>query len=207
VDQALGQFQHELAAQHLDKSTLIIVSAKHGQSPIDRTQRVAISDAAYGNTPGFGTHGFEICDDTAYVWLAPELQQAKNPATGNSFYADAEAYILSQSANLHITQLLDRNALTPLYGDPFTNSRVPDFVALTQHGAICTGGSKLSEHGGWSNDDRNVALLVSAPQMQPEIVQDVTYTTQIAPTILRALHLDPRALNAVVNEGTQVLPR
>lgn len=207
VDAALGQFQQELAKRHLDNSTLIIVSAKHGQSPIDRSQRVAISDSAYQNTPGFGTHGFEICDDTAYVWLSPELQQAKNPATGNSYYADAKSYILSQSANLHITQLLDRTALTPLYGDPFNNSRVPDFVALTQHGVICTGGSKLSEHGGWSNDDRNVALLVSSPQMKPGVVQDVTYTTQIAPTILRALNLDPHALLGVIQEGTAVLPR
>ena len=207
VDAALGQFEQELVKKHLDQSTLIIVSAKHGQSPIDRSQRLAISDSAYQSAPGFGSHGFEICDDTAYVWLAPELQQAKNPATGNSYYADAKSYILSQSASLHITQLLDRTALTPLYGDPFKSSRVPDFVALTQHGVICTGGSKLSEHGGWSQDDRNVALLVSSPQIRSGVVQDVTYTTQIAPTILRALHLDPNALEGVVKEGTKVLPR
>ena len=35
VDEALGKFVHELELQHLDESTLIIVSAKHGQSPID----------------------------------------------------------------------------------------------------------------------------------------------------------------------------
>ena len=67
---------------------------------------------------------------------------------------------------LHITQLLDRTSLTPLYGDPFDNSRVPDFIAVTDHGVICTGGTKLAEHGGFSDDDRNVALLVSAPKHQ-----------------------------------------
>ncbi len=75
MDDQLGRFMHELANENLDKSTLIIVSAKHGQSPIDPKDRVAISDAPYASTPGFGSHGFEICDDEALVWLAPELQQ------------------------------------------------------------------------------------------------------------------------------------
>ena len=205
VDNALGKFSRELQAKHLDTQTLIIVSAKHGQSPINRTDRVAISDAAYGDTPGYGSHGFEICDDEALVWLAPELQRAKNPATGNAYYDDAKAYILAHAADLQIKKLLDRTALTQLYGDPFHNSRVPDFIALTNHGVICTGGSKLAEHGGFSNDDRNVALLLSAPQLRPETVKDTAYTTQIAPTILYALHLDPRALQGVQKEGTTVL--
>ena len=208
MDDSLGKFINELKAKSLYDETLIIVSAKHGQSPINVKDRVAISDALYANTPGFGTHGFEICDDTAYVWLAPELQQATNPATGHPYYADAKAYIEANATALHITKLLDRDELTQLYEDPFHNSRVPDFVALTEHGVICTGGSKLSEHGGWSKDDRNVALLVSSPRIsRPQVVQDVTFTTQIAPTILEALGFDPRSLQAVREEGTQSLMR
>ena len=208
VDDSLGKFINELKAKSLYDETLIIVSAKHGQSPINVKDRVAISDALYANTPGFGTHGFEICDDTAYVWLAPELQQATNPATGHPYYTDAKAYIEANATALHITKLLDRDELTQLYEDPFHNSRVPDFVALTEHGVICTGGSKLSEHGGWSKDDRNVALLVSSPRIsRPQVVQDVTFTTQIAPTILEALGFDPRSLQAVREEGTQSLMR
>ena len=101
--------------------------------------------------------------------------------------------------------MLDRTSLRPLYGDPFKNSRVPDFIAVTNHGAICTGGSKLAEHGGFSNDDRNVALLVSSPQIQPATVEAPTYTTQIAPTILYALHLNPQKLDAVRREETSIL--
>jgi len=96
--------------------------------------------------------------------------------------------------------------MTQLYEDPFQNTRVPDFIAITDHGAICTGGSKLAEHGGFSNDDRNVALLVSSPRIKhPRIVNDTTFTTQIAPTILDALDLDPRSLQAVREEGVEVL--
>jgi arylsulfatase A-like enzyme len=206
VDDALGKFVNELKKQNLYDSTLIIVSAKHGQSPINVKERVAISDALYSGAPGFGTHGFEICDDAAYVWLSPELQQATNPATGHPYYADAKAYIQAHAADLHIEKLLDRDELTQLYGDPFHNSRVPDFIAITDHGAICTGGSKLAEHGGFARDDRNVALLVSSPRIRhTAVVDDITFTTQIAPTILDALGLDPRSLQAVREEGTQVL--
>jgi len=197
VDDALGKFRAALIVEGLQTSTLIIVSAKHGQSPIDVRDRVAISDAPFQATPGFGTHGFEICDDEGLVWLEPDLQK--------SDYAAAENYLKTHAHELHILQLLDRTSLTPLYGDPFLNTRVPDFIAVTDHGVICTGGSKLAEHGGFSDDDRNVALLVSAPGIKPEIVESLTYTTQIAPTILSALGLDPSKLDGVQKEGTQVL--
>jgi hypothetical protein len=197
VDQALGKFQAELAAQGLADSTLIIVSAKHGQSPIDVRDRVAISDAPFQGTPGYGTHGFEICDDEGLIWLEPDLERAN--------YVAAEKYLKAHAAELHIAQLLDRTSLTALYEDPFHNSRVPDFIAVTDHGVICTGGTKLAEHGGFSDDDRNVALMLSAPGIKPQIVESLTYTTQIAPTILSALGLDPSLLIGVQKEGTPVL--
>lgn len=199
VDDSLGRFRAELARQGLAKSTLIIVSAKHGQSPIDRTTRVAISDAPFAAVPGFGTHGFEICDDVGLVWLDPALQKTD--------YAAAKAYLLSHAGELHIAQLLDRSSLAPLYGDPFTNSRVPDFIAVTDHGVICTGGSKLAEHGGFSDDDRNVALLLSSPQITPQVVETLSTTTQIAPTILEALGLPRGLLLATYTEHTRPLER
>jgi hypothetical protein len=114
---------------------------------------------------------------------------------------------MAHAAELQIQRLLDRDELTPLYEDPYKNSRVPDFIAITNHGVICTGGSKLAEHGGFSNDDRNVALLLSSPNIWPGYNPALTFTTQIAPTILHALGLDPRLLQAVQTEGTRVLPR
>jgi type I phosphodiesterase/nucleotide pyrophosphatase len=208
VDDSLGKFINELKKENIYDETLIIVSAKHGQSPINVKDRVAISDAAYSKAPGFGANGFEICDDEALVWLSPELQQATDPSTGKAYYAEAKAFIEANAAALHIKQLLDRDELTRLYEDPFHNSRVPDFIAITDHGVICTGGTKLAEHGGFSNDDRNVALVVSSSRIKhPRVVEDTTFTTQIAPTILDALGLDPRSLQAVREEGTQSLMR
>jgi arylsulfatase A-like enzyme len=197
VDDSLGKFTAELTAKGLADSTLVIVSAKHGQSPIDPKDRVIQSDAPFQNIPGYGSHGFEICDDAGLIWLAPELQKDS--------YAAAEAYLKANAGLLHIQELLDRTSLTPLYGDPFENSRVPDFIAVTDHGVICTGGSKLAEHGGFSDDDRNVAMLVSSPRIPSQIVETLSYTTQIAPTILSALGLDPHELKGVRKEGTEVL--
>jgi arylsulfatase A-like enzyme len=205
VDEALGKFINELKKERIEKETLVIVSAKHGQSPIDRSLRKAISDAAYGSAPGFAPNGFEICDDEALVWLSPEKQQAKDPATRKKYYDEARDYIAAHASQLQIDRLLDRDELKNLYQDPFKDSRTPDFLAITNHGVICTGGTKLAEHGGFSHDDRNVLLLLSSPNLQPATVDGQVFTTQIAPTILFALGLDPDALDGVRKEHTDVL--
>jgi hypothetical protein len=205
VDDALGKFMKELWAQRIEDRTLVIVSAKHGQSPIDRSLRKAISDAAYGSTPGFSPNGFEICDDEALVWLSPEKQQGVDPATRKKYYDEAKDYIEAHALQLQIQQLLDRDELKKLYEDPFKDSRTPDFIAITNHGVICTGGSKLAEHGGFSNDDRNVLLLLSGTDLRPATFDGRVYTTQIAPTILFALGLDPFQLDGVREEHTDVL--
>ncbi len=195
VDDALGRMVAELRARGLADQTLVIVSAKHGQSPIDVAKRQAVSDAPYAETPGYAFH---IADDVGLLWLTPQTAAAAR--------ASASDYLLSQAGALKIDALAGRDILRLFYQDPATDSRTPDFVALPQQGVIYTGGTKLSEHGGYANDDRNVALLVSAPDMTGHVVEDVVETRQIAPTILRALGLNPRALQAVREEGTVTLP-
>ena len=65
---------------------------------------------------------------------------------------------------------------------------------------------KIAEHGGGTANDIDVALVVSGKGSHKEIVVEPVSTTQIAPTILKALGLNPWELQAVVKEGTQVLP-
>jgi arylsulfatase A-like enzyme len=64
----------------------------------------------------------------------------------------------------------------------------------------------IADHGGFAHDDTNVMLLVSHPGFRPQTVSAETATTQVAPTILKALGLNPAALTAVRAEGTPVLP-
>jgi hypothetical protein len=67
-------------------------------------------------------------------------------------------------------------------------------------------GKKDAEHGGAAPTDTNVALLVSFPTLSKQTNSTAVMTTQVAPTIVKALGLDPGLLNSVTSEGTAVLP-
>lgn len=203
VDSQLAALVAELQAQGLSQNTLIIVSAKHGQSPIDVTQREAVDDSPYAATPGMSTggatgNGSYTTDDVGLVWLAPSLEKKE--------YKAAEAYLNSEATTLGITQLLDKSQLAKLYHNPFGNSRTPDFVAITQHGLIYTSGTKLAEHGGFSSDDRNVALVVSNPSIGPATNTGNVETRQIAATVLNVLGINPKELQGAREEHTKPLP-
>jgi arylsulfatase A-like enzyme len=78
---------------------------------------------------------------------------------------------------------------------------------ISQVGTIYTTGSKIAEHGGDNAGDRDVPLVVYAPgHVSSGQFDRWVETTQVAPTILRLLGLDPRELDAVRIEGTRVLP-
>jgi hypothetical protein len=65
---------------------------------------------------------------------------------------------------------------------------------------------KDAEHGGNAPDDSHVALIVSMPSLKSQTNASAVVTTQVAPTILSALKLDPTLLQAVKAEGTASLP-
>jgi arylsulfatase A-like enzyme len=69
-----------------------------------------------------------------------------------------------------------------------------------------TSTKKQEEHGGFAHDDNNVMMLWSNPSFKPNYVNAPVTTMQVAPTILKALGLDPTALQSVQLEGTPVLP-
>jgi hypothetical protein len=91
----------------------------------------------------------------------------------------------------------------PPNGDP----RTPDILTTPDIGVTYSGsGKKLAEHGGFSHDDTNVMMLLSNPSFQPKTVTGPVETMQVAPTVLKALGLDPHALDTSRLEGTEVLP-
>ena len=51
VDAAVGEFIAELTKQHLSDSTLVIITAKHGQSPIDSNRYLRIPKDFAGKSP------------------------------------------------------------------------------------------------------------------------------------------------------------
>ena len=64
----------------------------------------------------------------------------------------------------------------------------------------------LAEHGGFNENETHVPLMLTGPSIVPGQVRAVVTTTQIAPTILTLLGLDPTQLTAVKVEGVKALP-
>jgi arylsulfatase A-like enzyme len=93
-----------------------------------------------------------------------------------------------------------------MWGDP-AQGRTPDLIIQPIPGTIYSGSSKkLAEHGGFAHDDTNTLLIVSNPRLKGRVVDMPVTNMQVAPTILKALGLNPEALVAVRREGTRVLP-
>ena len=70
--------------------------------------------------------------------------------------------------------------------------------------SICHDGH--TAHQCVEHDDVNVIMLVSNPSFECKTIYGPVQTLQVAPTVLKALGLDPDALDAVRIESTPVLP-
>ena len=199
VDDQIGKIVDELTRKGQFDATLVIVSAKHGQSPIDRSLLRRIPDTVK-KVLANDAYAFDIADDAVLVWLDPAKRT-------EALYAQARADLLAAKATLGIIRVIGRKRLTKNYRDPFTDARTPDFIVLPAAGVVYTSKTaKIAEHGGGDDDDRHVALLVSAPGLQGNVADMTVFTTQIAPTILAAMRIAPDELQAVRDEGTQALP-
>jgi hypothetical protein len=197
VDTSIGQMINALNNGGLAESTLVIISAKHGQSPIDRTKRVALSDGAVIAAPIGPNFAFDIGDDGVLIWLKDN--------SGTNTQAAVNA-LKNFQGDTGIRTFLFGPALAKMFQDPAHDSRAPDIIGITRVGVIYTGGSKIAEHGGFNPQDVHVALLVTHPNLPGATVTSPVATTQIAPTILNALGLNPSELEAVQLEHTTPLP-
>lgn len=213
VDDSIAAFINELKKRGLYDSTLIVVTAKHGQSPIDPSRYVGqtingtspvtlLSNAGYipwsestNNPTGIGPTE----DDVSLIWLS------------DSADTDSAVSIIEQNPStttgVGLGQIYYGPSLELNYGNPTNDPRTPDIIVTPNVGVTYSGStSKQAEHGGFAHDDTNVVLLLSNPSFTPRTVFAGVGTAQVAPTILKALGLNPGALEAVRVEGTPVLP-
>jgi arylsulfatase A-like enzyme len=200
IDQSLGQFVSELKKRDLYESTLIIVAAKHGQSPIDVQKRVGIGNGQPGATIG-SAEAFDISDDGSLIWLT-------DPSLTPSVVATLSTP--TNQAALGIQEIFALDSLSEKFDVPGSaageDPRTPDIVLKVNTGVIFTGGSKIAEHGGFNEDDIHTALLVSHPGLDQQTVKAVTSNQQVPATILKVLGIDPNELQAVRKEQIHVLP-
>lgn len=209
IDNQIGEMALAIEDAGLADSTVIIVTAKHGQSPIDPNRVMRIpADMPTGKAPsdilggvgtglvGGGLVGQAAEDDISLLWLTDPTKVASSVAT-----------LEKSGAMFGGGQIFWGNSLLSIFGNSKADSRIPDIVIAPNVGVTYTGGTKkISEHGGFANDDRNVIMIVSNNRIAPAVVNNSVETRQVAPTVLRMLNLDPNALQAVRKEGTQILP-
>jgi hypothetical protein len=197
VDTAIGKLVAELKAKGLLDSTTIIISAKHGQSPIDFRRLNEINTSTGRPTKLLSTlTAGSSEDDISILWL-------NHSADTNLAVTTLEAH----AADVQFDEIFAGPSMKLLFGDPTTDPRVPDVVVQPRVGVIYTGNaSKIAEHGGFAEDDTHVMMLVSNPKIAARTVISPVETAQVAPTILSLLGLDPTQLKGVQLEGTQVLP-
>jgi hypothetical protein len=223
TDYSIGKILAALQAKGLTSSTLVIIGAKHGQSPVDSSRYLGISTVTgdpvstspatiaanagcmpYSESPLNPTGIGPTEDDVSMLWLntsctassVVDMLETQSPATNN---IAGIGQIFWGSA---ITQLFNAPGLPPT-GD----SRTPDILVTPNIGVTYSGSSKKqAEHGGFSHDDTNVMLIVSNPGLTPSTVTVPTTNTSVAPTILKVLGLNPSSLQAVQIQGTPVLP-
>ena len=222
INAEVGAMVAEIAKQHLTGATAIIISAKHGQSPTDPNAlaRVpdgpiitAINKAWTAAHPGAGDLViFSTDDDGMLLWLSDRSQTAADfvkkyllthSAAGNNIAGNPVTVSASGLRKVYAGA-----ASAAFYGVPLSDPRHPDITGIVQHGVVYTGKkSKIAEHGGDDPQDRNVPVLLVVPGLRDgHRIAAPVETTQIAPTILALLGLNPRDLQAVRIEHTRVLP-
>ncbi len=195
IDDSLARMVAALKAAMLGPRTAIVISAKHAQSPVDAAKK-RIVDSKLLKTVVGDALAYQVADDVALLWL-----------TDGSKTDAAVAALSGRRADLGIRKIYAGKSLLGEFGDPAKDSRVPDIIIETETGIIYTKptATKVAEHGGFSADDRHVALLVVVPGGRAQTVSSAVETRSLAPTVLRLLGLDARRLDAS-DTGVKSLP-
>lgn len=226
INSEVGAMRTAIHRQGLDASTTIILSAKHGQSPENPLSLRRVDDGPIIdgiNAAWKSAHpaaaplvSFSTDDDGMLLWLSDRssaaLAAVKGYLSSHSAPAnrdgDPKGTFSTTVPTSGLGAVYTGTAADALIGAKPGDPRVPDVIGLARQGVVYTGGvAKIAEHGGNHPEDRNVPLVVSGAGAHPHTVSTTAVdTAQIAPSILRLLGLDPRALQAVRAEHTRVLP-
>jgi Type I phosphodiesterase / nucleotide pyrophosphatase len=220
VDAQLGLMVSTIHKDGLAGSTTIIVTAKHGQSPLDPNELRTVKDgpiisainAAWAQTHPSNTSlivaGTD--DDLWQSYLSDNSQAACDFVKSYLWNHTAQGFDVNLNPvtvqHSGLVQIWAGAEAANFFGVSVDNGHYPDVFGEVQVGIVYSGPTKLAEHGGMNTGDRHVLMVVSGPGIPVRVESASVETTQVAPTILALLGLNPNALTAVQIEGTQVLP-
>src|SRR5262249_30742834 len=154
TDASLYNIVAALNEQGLADSTLIIISAKHGNSPIDpgtlfKVNPLLLSCIVNSVLPGLAA---QVSADTrALIWLKDQSQtKAVNDAFGQPVPAACAAF----GSTAHLQGSVYGAALAGMFVDPVLgDNRVPDIILQPIPGTVYTAsGGKIADHGGFGDD-------------------------------------------------------
>ena len=201
TDNALQRMINALKAADLFDSTLIFVTAKHGETPLD-PPRTIILTSVIPNLLNGGLGAGAVLKATqksnAIIWLK---NQSQTLAAAN--------LIDNNRTATGVGEIFALESLKLLFPDPLIDPAVPDIIVTPGPGVNfepTTTSTTKAEHGGLGENETHVPLVVSNVNLAPAIIHAPVNLTQIAPTILQMLRYDPNSLDAVRLEGTPVLP-
>jgi hypothetical protein len=202
VDGAIARMLRHIDDNGLTDETMIIVTAKHANSPVDRGTLRWVDPATFApliNSVQPGLTAQVTADTMALIWLKDRDRATDVAATleANAAAAIGAETITSGPA---VASLFDGQ----LAGNP---SRIPDIVVQPVAGVVyATPNAKLVDHGSGSLEDTHVPLVVVDPAHNGGSTVDCAVSLrQIAPTILHALGLKAKLLDAVQLEHTRRL--
>jgi arylsulfatase A-like enzyme len=200
TDLSIGAMVMALADQGLLDSTLIIVTAKHGNSPMDPSTLVRVNPTVISTIVNTVAPGLALlsADTGPLIWL-------KDSSTAAAVVEQLN--LPANRAAARIDHILWGAELAALYADPLTDARVPDIIILPAPGTVYTTSlTKIADHGGFGDEDVHVALVVANSLLPSKAIGDPVETRQIACTVLKALTLACDGLMSEQIEPSKFLP-
>jgi hypothetical protein len=208
TDGSIAAMLSALNEQELLESTLIIVSAKHGNSPIDPATLVRVNPSVISTIVNSVAPGLALlsADTGPLIWL-------KDQSTTEDVVAALTESMTNGGNPARIASILAGEDLRRPFPDwpsqryEANDSRRPDIILIPILGTVyTTSATKIADHGGSSEDDVHVALLVANASMTAKTIGDAVETRQIACTILKTLDIDCGGLMSEEIERSKFLP-
>jgi predicted AlkP superfamily pyrophosphatase or phosphodiesterase len=203
TDNNVNRIVSALKAANLYDSTLIVLTAKHGQSPRVGTSVNETPALVTSTLSNFGINVRQTTDDdVSLVWLD---DPSRTTAAAADLLQSRPDIIDKVLTGQDLASAVEGNSIIAPAGD----DRAPDLIVQYKPGVLLSSSLKRSEHGGLSEDDSHIALLLGGalpPNLQGTTITDHLLDTQLAPTMLEALGLDPTQLQGAIIDGTTALP-
>jgi hypothetical protein len=201
VDDAIGRMLSRIDADGLTDQTMVIVTAKHANSPVDRGTLRWVDPASFApliDSVQPALTAQVTADTMALIWLKDRSRAA-----------DVAAVLQANASTIGADVVTSGAAVGTLFEGQLSGNpgRIPDVVVQPVPGVVyAVANAKLVDHGSGSAEDTHVPLVVVDPVHEGGLTLSCPVSLrQIAPTILQALGLNARLLDAVRLEGTKRL--